>query len=497
LVIIENGTKISIITDHFGTIPLYVFQNPQSHILIASSLSDLAISGIKNARLDKYGAIHTLKYGHSLGSRTLLEGVDALLPGTMHTWDCRDEGLGCRKQTYWKLVEAIAEAQVSPRAAWDKPAGWSHAFRNAWDPHLDSHEPVGMGLSGGLDSRLLLGMLLEDQRESRAVTFFGDVTAGDLSGARGVARRTGISYRELPLNAKNFLEAVPGIIRSNNGVLASASYLFRELGKELSSLCRQSVFITSAEIFFGSRLKHISLLKSAGDFQSYLKSVEPFIPMAFLSPFLNDRLSADYAEIEDADLLTVQFRGMEFDPVTFHVSWDLFQRQRGFIFSNVTASLSQGVDVFEPHFATEPLNLLLSIPNKQRIGRAAERNLIAGLYPHLAALPESADGLPISNKIFWRLLRSVLNRIPQIMPFEGPYHCFQFWWQDPEMLIHLKQIAGNANLFEAGILKSPGQLDTLCRLTERKDATGEHAASLLYGLYSLASVIDSWGLSVD
>ena len=371
--------------------------------------------------------------------------------------------------------------------------------------YLDSREPTGMGLSGGLDSRLLLGMLLQDKRDLKAATFFGDGQAGDLHGARGIAQRTGISHRELLLNKKSFLEAVPEITRSNNGVLASASYLFRELGRELSGVCRQSVFITSAEILFGSRLKQIALLKSAKDFGSYLKTVEPNIPMPFLKSCLNDRISADYEEIENADLLTELFRDVDFDPITFHISWDLFQRQRGFIFSNVTASLSRWIDVFEPHFASEPLNLLISIPNKQRIGRAVERNLIAELYPQLAAVPESADGLPISNKIFWRLLRSILlrtgqgvmNRIPQIMPFEGPYHFFQYGWQDPEMLLRLKQIAGEANLFEAGILRDPDQLDDLCRQTGQKDETGLSASMLLYGLYTLAGVIEGWGLSLE
>lgn len=505
LIIVENGTRISVITDHFRTIPLYVFQNPQSQILIASNLSDLAMNWIEAPRLDKYGAIHTLKYGYSLGTRTLIKGVHAFLPGTIHTWDCSAEGLVCKKQTYWRLVEAMTEAQISPQAAWAEPSEWFRAFRNAWAPYLDSREPVGMGLSGGLDSRLLLGMLLQDKRELQTVTFFGDEQAGDLQGARRIARRTGINHREVILNTKSFLEAVPEITCSNNGVLASASYLFRELGRELSSVCRQSVFITSAEILFGSRLKQIALLKSAKDFSSYLKLVEPNIPMSFLKSCLNDRISAEYEEIEDADLLTGLFRDVEFNPITFHISWDLFQRQRGFIFSNVTASLSRWIDVFEPHFATEPLNLLLGMPNKQRIERAVERNLIAELYPQFAALPESADGLPISSKIFWRLLRSILlrtsrglmNRIPQIMPFEGPYHFFQSWWQDPEMLLRLKQIAEKANIFEAGILKDPDQLDDVCRQADQRNETGMSASMLLFGLYTLAGVIETWGLSLE
>src|SRR5262249_42438256 len=159
--------------------------------------------------------------------------------------------------------------------------------------------------------------------------------------------------------------------------------------------------------------------------------------------------------------LTDQFLGVDFDPVTFHVAWDLYQRQRRFVFSNVTSSLSQLIDVFEPHFATDPLNLLLSIPSRKRIERSLERNLVFKMYPDLAALPEGSDGLPISNKFFWRLLRSLLlrtgkrflTRFPQFIDFEGAYHFFQRWWQDPETSPLLKGVIESANFMQAGIIK--------------------------------------------
>jgi hypothetical protein len=141
--------------------------------------------------------------------------------------------------------------------------------------------------------------------------------------------------------------------------------------------------------------------------------------------------------------------------------------------------------------------LLLSIPSSKRIGRGLERDLVVQLYPHLAALPEGSDGLPISNKVFWRLLRSfllragkpLLTRIPQFIDFQGAYHFFEDWWQDPEISPLLKGVIEKASFVEAGILKSPAQLGALYR------QAGEWEPHLmLFSLYTLASVIDSWHL---
>jgi asparagine synthetase B (glutamine-hydrolysing) len=505
LIIVKNGTGLSLVTDHFGTIPVYVFQNSRPYILISSSLAELAIDHLQGAKLDKYAALHTLRYGYSLGSRTLIKGVNVLLPGTMYTWKVGKSGIVADSQTFWRLLHAMTEARESPLGPWDEPHAWFGAFRNAWANHIDECEPVGMGLSGGLDSRLLIGMLLQDRRAPKTATFYGDPAAGDRLGALRVAQRTGVDHRELELKPDGFFKAASRVLRNNDGVLASASYIFYELGRALSSLCTKSVFMTSAEIFFGSRLKYIASLQSAAHFHSYLQSVEPNISMPFLSSYLDDRLLAQYPEIEREDLLLDQFSGVDFDPVTFHVSWDLFQRQRRFIFSNVTATLNQWLDVFEPHFATEPLNLLLSIPPRKRIGRRLERELIAKLYPHLAALPEGADGLPISNKILWRLLRSLLLRagkrflihFPQFMDFGGAYHFFQDWWRDPESAPLLKGVLEKSSLVEAGILRSRDQLDALYRLTARRDEIGQQASLLLFSLYTLVRVTDSWRLSLE
>src|SRR5205807_583026 len=93
--------------------------------------------------------------GHHYRTRsdpeTFFRGVMKLLPGRTLTWSARE---GVRERRYWRLPAEVNDTPTTPvEAAGMVRAGLEAAVRS----HLMSDVPLGLFLSGGLDSSALAG----------------------------------------------------------------------------------------------------------------------------------------------------------------------------------------------------------------------------------------------------------------------------------------------------------------------------------------------------
>ncbi len=142
--------------DRFGIKPLYLAQDGQ-RLRFASSLPALLAGGGIDARLDPI-ALHHHFMLHTVvpAPRTILRGVRKLPPATTMT-------VGVDRQitplVYWTL-DATRPAQPLSEAE------WLDATREVLVRALERHRlaadvPVGVLLSGGLDSSLLVGLLAD------------------------------------------------------------------------------------------------------------------------------------------------------------------------------------------------------------------------------------------------------------------------------------------------------------------------------------------------
>ena len=142
--------------DRFGIKPLYLAQDGE-RLRFASSLPALLAGGGVDTRIDPVALHHHFTL-HTVvpAPRTVLRGVRKLPPATTMTvgTDGRVE-----QKVYWTL-DATRPAQPLSEAQ------WLDATREVLVRALDRHRlaadvPVGVLLSGGLDSSLLVGLLAD------------------------------------------------------------------------------------------------------------------------------------------------------------------------------------------------------------------------------------------------------------------------------------------------------------------------------------------------
>ena len=142
--------------DRFGIKPLYYAQSGPD-FLFASNLQALLATGRIDTRFDD-AALHHLFTLHAVvpAPRTLFLGVRKLQPG--HSLTLHLDGR-CTLRRYWNLV-ARRDAVPSSEEEWIEAI--HDGLRKAVERRIRIADvPVGVLLSGGLDSSLLVGLLAE------------------------------------------------------------------------------------------------------------------------------------------------------------------------------------------------------------------------------------------------------------------------------------------------------------------------------------------------
>jgi asparagine synthase (glutamine-hydrolysing) len=148
--------------DRFGMKPLYLAEDGQ-RLRFASTLPALLAAGGVDTAIDPI-ALHHLFSLHAVvpAPRTILRGVRKLAPA--HTLRVQPDGLRWLTP-YWDLRATRPDA---PKTEGE----WIEATRAALLAALDTHVhaadvPVGVLLSGGLDSSLLVGLLADKTSDLR------------------------------------------------------------------------------------------------------------------------------------------------------------------------------------------------------------------------------------------------------------------------------------------------------------------------------------------
>jgi asparagine synthase (glutamine-hydrolysing) len=152
----QRDASLFMARDRFGIKPLY-YTLDGSHLRFASSLQALLAAGGVNTGIDPVALHHHFTL-HAVvpAPRTILKGVRKLAPATTMTINGSGQ---IEEAIYWKL-DATRPAQPLSEAQW--LAATRDVLVRAVERHrLAADVPVGVLLSGGLDSSLLVGLLAD------------------------------------------------------------------------------------------------------------------------------------------------------------------------------------------------------------------------------------------------------------------------------------------------------------------------------------------------
>lgn len=203
--------------DRLGIKPLYVYQSARLLAFASEIKALLAHPEIRvEVNVDRLPVQLALKY--TLDDQTLFRGIRKLMPGHYLRWSAQ----GIEEHCYWDLrfrpkqkYQSLAEAAGQFR---------SH-FRRSVERQLLSDVPLGVFLSGGIDSSVIAATMSElSQGPIQAFSVaFPESGYSELSYARHVAQHVGAQMREVIVQPGDWFRAWPHMVYHEDEPIAHPS----------------------------------------------------------------------------------------------------------------------------------------------------------------------------------------------------------------------------------------------------------------------------------
>jgi len=207
--------------DRFGVKPLYYAMLDDGSIVFGSEIKAILASGLVRPELNLDALPDYLANHAPSGEETLFEGVRRLPAG--HTLRWRDGAV--RIDRYWDLEIPSNGAGGAARPERELIAEYGERFREAVRMRLMSDVPLGMFLSGGIDSASITAVMSQLVREP-VKTFsvaFAEREANELEYARLVAERYRTDHHEVVVSPAEFFGALPKLVWHEDEPIAHPS----------------------------------------------------------------------------------------------------------------------------------------------------------------------------------------------------------------------------------------------------------------------------------
>ncbi|MGB5080357.1 MAG: asparagine synthase (glutamine-hydrolyzing) [Burkholderiales bacterium] len=201
---------LSLVRDPMGVKPLYWWSDGNALLFASEMKVLLRHPALRNRKVNRAGVAQVLVTRYVSRPNTMFEGVSRLPEGCCMAIDVNGR-MPPAPQRYWDVRYRSGQLGL------EEATGQLDAMlRRTVDLQLMSDVPLGVQLSGGVDSSLVVALMDSLRREkgdlARVKTFsvgFDVAEFSELGYARKVAQRYGTEHREITVGFRDFAEELP------------------------------------------------------------------------------------------------------------------------------------------------------------------------------------------------------------------------------------------------------------------------------------------------
>jgi asparagine synthase (glutamine-hydrolysing) len=209
--------RLIVARDAMG-IKLIYYRIADSQLTFGSEIRPIISANGYTPSVDPVALNLFLRFRYTPSPLTILQGIRKLAPGTMLI----AENGECRVERWYNYTPTAFQTPKEEREATEELLG---LYRGAVKRHLLSDVPVGILLSGGLDSGLLLALMNEQGGSWPAYTIgYGETFQDDeLADAAETAKILGARHVTIMLDRSEFERALPKIVDCLEEPVAASS----------------------------------------------------------------------------------------------------------------------------------------------------------------------------------------------------------------------------------------------------------------------------------
>jgi asparagine synthase (glutamine-hydrolysing) len=291
----EKTQELLLARDRMGIKPMYYTHLPDWQLIFGSEMKSILKNPAVEREIDLVSLNEYLSYEYVPTPRTIIRNVWRLEAGHFLIYNRR----GIEIRAYDSL--SFRQSESRPPVNWrDYSASLYNTLRSAVQRELVSDVPVGVLLSGGLDSSTIAALMV-DLYPGKVESFtigFEEGSFDESQYARQVARHLNTQHNEMVLTSKKAVELVGEIADFLDEPFADSSIIPTYL---LSRFARQKVKVVLGgdggdELLAGypTVLSHRLI--------GYYERLVPWVLRAYVAPRVMDRLKVSF------DNLSLDFR---------------------------------------------------------------------------------------------------------------------------------------------------------------------------------------------
>jgi asparagine synthase (glutamine-hydrolysing) len=369
LLIDRRKRRAFLFNDRYGLERLYFCETKDAFYFASEAKALLRVLPESRA-FDEVGVAQFLTFGSTLEWRTLFRGVELIPGGSLWSF----ESGKVLKGRYFDPTSW--ETQATFRSE-DFEAAFEETFKRIVGRYFAADEKIGISLTGGLDTRMIMACRPEVPREPICYTFSGQkVETLDARLAARVAQTCGWEHRTLQVDKdffRNFSSYVDRTVYATDGCSGA---------------------IGAHEIYFNEQARNLAPVRLTGVFGSeVLRGMSTFKPVGVAL----DLFTPDFRESISAQ--SGQLRSANEHPITFaafrEIPWN--------IFGSIAACRSQ-ITFRTPFLDNEIVGLAYRAPAAIRKSSDTAMSLIDRNDPALGRIPTD------------RARRGNLTRLGSLLP---------------------------------------------------------------------------------
>jgi asparagine synthase (glutamine-hydrolysing) len=364
LLIDRRQGKAFLFNDRYGVERIYWHESKDGSYFASEAKALLRVLP-ELREFDQEGVTQFLTFGYTLQGRTLFRGVHLLPGGSVWSF----ENAKCHKQKYfspemWESQPSLTVEVFETR--------FQETFRRILPRYLESNSRVGISLTAGADSRMIMACLPHTGVKPICYTFSGEKRDTlDVRLAARIAQACGLEHRILRLGRdffSNFASHVDRTVYVTDGYLGS---------------------LGAHEIYLNNQARALSPVRLTGNFGGeILRGVSMFKPL-YLTPALFDAHLAD-----SVTFCRHQWAYNGEHPITFAAFHEAPEQRFGI----VAPSRSQ-TSFRTPYLDNEIVALAYQAPESVPMSIHSTLSLVKANNPSLSKIPTDMGELGEANRV--------------------------------------------------------------------------------------------------
>lgn len=378
-----NLGKVTLFNDRYGMGRIYLYEGKGEFLFASEAKSLLRIRPALRA-IDPTSLAQFLRFDCVLGNKTLYKGISLLPPGS--SWSFTNSGIP-QKRVYFDFADWEGQPTLGQSEFCEK---FEETVSRVFPKYMEGSQPVGLSLTAGLDTRVILASAREQNKHLPCYTFGGNWgEIFDIRTARKLAALCNLPYEVITINEQFF--------------------------KDFPSNAQKSVYISDGahdafgahDVFFNKIARTLAPIRLTGKFGSEVVRIRKLIPFvdyprhllnSSFVPFLNEAPTFAQVSKRKHPLSRV---------VTEEIPWHEFGR--------IAVEQSETV-LRTPYMDNELVRLMYQAPPELRISRDLQAKFIIDKSRELAAFSTDLGSVGLGKQLTGRI-----SAVPLWVLFKAEY----------------------------------------------------------------------------